>query len=148
MIQEPEKKNWWDRNWKWVVPVGCLTGIAAFVGFIALIMMIGFGAMKASDVYREALAIAKADPAVVEALGTPIKAGFFTSGNINVNGPSGNADLSIPISGPKGKGTIYVEATKSAGEWLFSRLEVAIAGAQERIYLQPLTAPKPAVPRS
>ena len=112
-------------------------------------VMIGFGAMKSSDVYKEALARAKASPAVAEALGTPIKAGYFISGNIKVSGPSGDADLSIPISGPRGKGTIYVEARKSAGEWSFSLLEVKIAGTQERIdLLQPLTAPKSATPPS
>lgn len=118
-------------------------------GLIAFVLTIVFGVMKSSDVYKEALARAEASPAVAEALGTPIKAGYFTSGNINVNGPSGNADLSIPISGPKGKGTIYVEAGKSADRWSFSLLEVEIAGTQERIdLLQPLTAPKAAVPRS
>lgn len=144
MIQEP-KKNWWDRNWKWVVPGGCLAGIAAFVSLFALILTIVFGAMRSSDVYKEALARAKASPAVAEALGTPIKAGFFPFGNIKVNGPSGNAELSIPISGPKGNAKIYLEASKSAGEWSFSLLEVEIAETQERIdLLQSLTAPKSA----
>jgi Cytochrome oxidase complex assembly protein 1 len=42
-------------------------------------------------------------PAVIEALGSPIKEGFFVSGNTNVNGASGEANLSIPISGPREK---------------------------------------------
>ena len=105
--------------------------------------------MKSSDVYKEALARAKASPAVAEALGTPIKAGYFTSGNINVSGPSGDAELSIPISGPKGQATIYLEARKSAGEWAFSLLEVEIVETKERIdLLQALTAPTSATPPS
>ena len=62
--------------------------------------------MKSTDVYKEALARAKADPVVIEALGSPIKDGFLLSGNTNVNGASGESNLAIPISGPKGKGTI------------------------------------------
>jgi hypothetical protein len=46
------------------------------------------------------------------------------SGKTNVTGPSGEAELAISISGRKGKGTIYVIATKSAGEWQYSKLIV------------------------
>jgi hypothetical protein len=48
----------------------------------------------------------------------------FPSGKTNVTGLSGEAELAISISGRKGKGTIYVIATKSAGEWQYSKLIV------------------------
>ena len=57
------------------------------------------------------------------------------SGNINVNGSSGHADLSIPIFGPKGKGKIYAVARKSAGVWQFQTLQVEVEGQPERIDL-------------
>ena len=41
-----------------------------------------------------------------------------------MTGLSGEAELAISISGRKGKGTIYVIATKSAGEWQYSKLIV------------------------
>jgi hypothetical protein len=109
------RKSWWGRNWKWFVPTGCLGLVLLLAGFVALLVTVIFGAMKSSDVYKDALARARANPAVIEALGTPIKDGMFLSGNTNVNGASGEANLAIPISGPKGKGTIYVAARKSAG---------------------------------
>ena len=56
-------------------------------------------------------------------------------GNINVNGSSGHADLAIPISGPQGNGTIYVVASKSAGQWDLLRLVVDIKATNERIDL-------------
>jgi hypothetical protein len=58
-------------------------------------------------------------------LGAPIKVGWFTSGNINLNGPSGSASLAIPLSGPKGAGTVYVEAKRRAGTWRYETLEFA-----------------------
>src|SRR5690242_7952002 len=119
MDQAPS--SWWTRNWKWFVPAGCLSLLALLGAFIALTLSFVFGMMKQSDAYQQALARAKASPAVVEALGQPLKEGFFTSGNINVNGPNGDAELAIPISGPKGGGTIYLEANKSTGEWSFSK---------------------------
>ena len=60
---------------------------------------------------------------------------MFLSGNINVNGPSGEAKIEIPIHGPKAKGTIYVEATKSAGKWNYSLMQVAVEGEDTRIDL-------------
>jgi hypothetical protein len=135
------KSNWWKGNWKWFVPVGCssiLLLVAAFVGSIALIV---FSAVKSTDVYKDALARAKAHPSVIEALGSPIKEGFLVSGNTKVNGASGEANLSIPISGPNGKGTIYVAANKSLGRWSYSGLIVEVAKTHQRIDLLQSAAP-------
>ena len=117
------------------MPLGCLSVAFLFLAFVGSILVIVFGAIKSSDVYREALARAKADPAVIEALGSPIKDGFLVSGNTNVNGASGESNLAIPISGPKGKGTIYVSANKSLGQWNYSGLVVEVGQTHERIDL-------------
>jgi hypothetical protein len=52
-----------------------------------------------------------------------------------VNGASGEANLSIPIFGPNGKGTIYVAANKSLGRWKYSGLTVEITKTHQRINL-------------
>ena len=105
------------------------------VGFIFVIVSIVFGAMKSSDAYEAALAKAKADPRVVNALGSPITDGFFVGGQTNVSGTSGHADMTVPISGPSGKGTIYFVASKFAGQWTFSKLMVEVARTGQRIDL-------------
>ena len=127
--------NWWQRNWKWFVPTGCLTLIALAVMFVVCIVFFVFSVMKSSDAYKLAVARAKSDQRVVAALGAPISEGLFTSGKTNVNGPSGEADIGIPISGPKGKATIYAVATKSEGTWSFSKLNVKINATGETIDL-------------
>lgn len=132
---EQQNQNWWGRNWKWFVPVGCLGSIALFVGFIVLIMGLVFGMMKSSEAYKGAMAEAKAHPAVQQALGTPIEAGLFVTGNINISGSSGQADLAIPVSGPDGKATIYAVAVKSSGQWTFSDLVVEMKDTKQRIDL-------------
>ena len=117
------------------MPVGCLGTLTLFVAFVVSIAVIVFSAVKSTDVYKDALARAEAHPSVIEALGSPIKEGFLVSGNTNVNGASGEANLSIPISGPKGNGTIYVAANKSLGRWNYSGLIVEIAKTHQRIDL-------------
>ena len=135
------KSNWWKRNWKWFVPLGCFTVVLLVLAFTGSIVLIVFSAMKSTDVYKQALARAKADPAVIEALGSPIKDGFLMSGNTNVNGASGESNLAIPISGPKGKATIYVAANKLLGRWIFSGLVVELGQTHERIDLLQKSAP-------
>jgi cytochrome oxidase complex assembly protein 1 len=91
--------------------------------------------MKSSDAYKTALTKAKSDPRVVSALGSPIADGWFVGGKTNVSGTSGQADMTVPISGPKGKGTLYFVATKFAGQWSFSKLMVEIGSTGQRIDL-------------
>jgi hypothetical protein len=112
-----------------------------FVVLVGSIVLIVFSAVKSSDVYKDALARAKTHPAVIEALGSPVTEGLLLSGNTNVNGASGEANLSIPVSGPKGKGTIYVAATKSLGRWNYSGLVLEIERTHQRIDLLQRVAP-------
>jgi hypothetical protein len=123
-VPTPERRGWWARNWKWFVPTGCMTLLVLFAVFIGSILLLVFGAMKSTDVYKNAVARAKADQRVQHALGSNIHDGMFPSGKTNVNGASGEAELSISIAGGKGKGTIYVVANKSDGEWKYSKLIV------------------------
>ena len=119
---------------KWV-GLGCVglfvvVGLAVW-GFVNLIM----GSLKQSDAYKEALSKVQSSPAAIAALGEPIEAGFFLSGSVEVSGPSGEAELAIPVEGPQGEGTLYLEATKRAGRWEYALLELAVDGREERIDL-------------
>jgi len=131
-MNQAQGKNWWNRNWKWFVPVG---GLGVIVLFVAVIGYLVFGFVKSCEIYKMATAKAKSNSAVVEALGSPIEEGLLVRGRMKMGGSSGKADLSIPISGPRGKAKIYAVATKPAGQWTFSTLEVAIKSSGERINL-------------
>jgi Cytochrome oxidase complex assembly protein 1 len=133
---QEQPSSWLGRNWKWLVPLGCLTSVVALFAFVAAIVLVVFGFMKSSDVYQHAVETSRSSQAVVEALGEPIEPGWYMTGTINVSGTSGKADISIPISGPKGTGTLYAVATKRAGAWNYEVLEVELATGGERIDLR------------
>lgn len=135
MTSEPPRRNWFQRNWKWFVPCGCLTLLALFAGFILVVVAGAFGVIKSSEVVKDGVRRAQENPDVLLALGEPIKEGWWITGSINTSGPTGNADVSIPLKGPKGKGTLYIVAYKEAGEWNYERLEVEVEGQAERIDL-------------
>jgi hypothetical protein len=138
----PRPKSWFDRNWGWFVPLGCFGALVAFAFFILGILGIVSISMRSSDVYRDAMVRASTDTAVVRELGPPVEAGWFISGSLNVSGSSGQADIAIPLVGSLREGTLYAVATKSAGRWTFSTLEVEVEGNPSRLPLLP-HAPTP-----
>jgi hypothetical protein len=81
------------------------------------------------------VARAQSNPLVVQRLGAPINEGWFLSGSINVSTGAGDADVAVPISGPNGKGTVFVTAQKIAGIWTYRLMQAAIDGSGERIDL-------------
>ena len=96
-----------------------------------------FGAIKATDVYRGAIATAQRDPRVIEALGSPIEAGFWVGGNVNMEGGTGHANIYFPIHGPKGRARVNAIATKEAGAWRYSELTVIPANGPPIDLLKP-----------
>jgi len=144
-----QRKSWLGRNWKRLLLVSFLVMVCAGLGIFALIM----SWMRSSDVALEALARAQANPAVVQRLGARIEEGWLTSGSINVGtGGTGDASLTVPISGPKGNATIYVAARRIAGVWNYSQMIAGIESTGEKIDLlsgpvqSQSTAPAPPVP--
>lgn len=130
-----QRSGWWSRHWKWAVPLLSAFLLAMFAAAILLFMSALLSVMKSSDVYQHSLQQAQRSRPVVSALGDPIEEGWFMMGDISVTGSSGEANLQIPISGPKGEGDIYVEATKSEGQWNYKTLLVRVDGAKESIDL-------------
>jgi len=129
------------------VPIGCLVPVLCIAGFVLAIFYFVMGVVKESDAYKTALARAQENPAVIEAIGSPISQTGIVSGNSNVNGATGEANLSIPLRGPKGKATLYVEAKKSTDIWYFQTMVVKIEKTGERIDLNALPLPpKPPSP--
>jgi hypothetical protein len=121
-MDQPAKRSWFGRHWWWFIPTVVLTPIMVCGGLVALIVTLVFGAIKSSDAYTQSLAMVQASPAMQTALGTPVEPGFFVTGNIHVSGASGEADLSYRVTGPQGTATIYVQATKSVGQWTIHTL--------------------------
>jgi hypothetical protein len=97
--------------------------------------------MRSSDAYKVALAAAQREPSVIAELGAPIRAGWFTTGELRGDDSSGEARLEIPISGSRGSGKISVRAYKSSGQLTFSDLNVRISGRASPINLLPTTTP-------
>lgn len=121
-----------QRAWA-IAGVIVVAALAVFTAFFAAMFFMVSGMLKESDAYRASVDSLRANVQAMERLGPPITTGF-PSGNVQTSGPGGSAQLAIPVEGQKAKGTLYVEATKSMGNWTTDRLELQIEGG-ERIDL-------------
>ena len=104
--------------------IGCSVLLALMIVFVAGIVWFVFGMIKGTDVYKQAIRRAQSDPRVIAALGSPIEAEWWVTGTMHIDNEKGNADITIPISGPKAKGRIYAEAIRDRNGWRFTRLTV------------------------
>lgn len=130
-LMPKQHRSWLGRNWKWLLAGIFVGGIVFVLGVFTLVM----GAIRSSDVAKAAVARAQSNTLLTQRLGTPISEGWLVSGSINVADDSGDADLSVPVSGPKGQGKVYVTAQKSAGQWVYNNMVAAVDGSNDRIDL-------------
>ena len=123
-----QQKGCLGRNWKWMLPVGCLGLILLAVLLVGGIILAAMSAIKSSEVYQGALKVVQTHPAAVEKLGQPIRDGWLVQGNINFQGGNGNANFEVPVSGPKNSGTLRVSAVNPSGAWMYQRLDLVVGG--------------------
>lgn len=111
-----EQKKWMARNWKWALPltIVCLV-MAIFIGVMS--------AMKSRDIYKASLSAIKEDTRITDKLGVDISDAFFVTGEIS----GSTASIKIPVSGSKGKGDVYVQATNTTGHWEYQVLRLHTA---------------------
>ena len=107
--------------------IGCSVLIVLGVALCAVLVFFFFGAIKKSDVYKEALNKVQNDQRVVAALGTPIESGFWVKGSMSVDNGKGMADFEFPVSGTKDKATVHAVAAFDGRAWEFSTLDVTPA---------------------
>lgn len=137
------KWAWRNKRWQDIEHFKRVQRKWAIAGVIAVIALIGFGVatyfivtavLKGSEPYKMAVVELQTNKKAIDALGTPIDTGN-PSGSIDTSGPKGKADLAIPATGPKAKGTVYLDATRDLGTWKINRIELEIEGRPGRINL-------------
>ncbi|MFY0570883.1 cytochrome c oxidase assembly factor Coa1 family protein [Archangium lansingense] len=139
------QQGWWNRNWKWALPSGCLA-LLLTCGCLGPLI---FGAtiwqsLQGSGVLVDAVTQAKQSVDVREVLGEPIESGSVPQQfSINSSDEKGAASFAVPLKGPKASGTLYGEAYKSGEEWTFTTLKVEVPDHPVINLLGPAAEPAP-----
>jgi len=133
---EENKKGWFARNWKWVVPTGGCLSIIVFIIILAGAMFTGITSLfENSTPYNDAMITLKNNPEVIALLGEPIETDGEIKGGINIQNDSGNATFEIPVKGPNEKALYSVVAQKVDGEWTYLVLNIFVEDTEEEIDL-------------
>ena len=115
--------------------VEVLIGIGGVLLFVILVFVIAFKVLKSSWAYKNALEIVQKNTLVIGTIGQPIRQKGVVAGSVNINGSSGTANITIPISGATGKGKLYVHATKKNEKWEMASLVFKDVISSEEIQL-------------
>ncbi|WP_372366297.1 cytochrome c oxidase assembly factor Coa1 family protein [Candidatus Uabimicrobium sp. HlEnr_7] len=93
--------------------------VISIIGTFAIVYLLQVG-MKSSIPYKKAVEFIRQDKKIIEHLGKPINEGIFLSGVLEDKKSSGDAKFAIPISGPKGSGTVHAVILKKDNIWTIS----------------------------
>ena len=91
--------------------------------------MLGFGvfaALKSSEPYQASLARVLASEDVKDAIGEPMKPSFLVQGSINLQNDNGDADITFPVTGPRGTAQVHVRGTRVGGKWRYDEISVTL----------------------
>ena len=133
--------GWYKSNKRWVLPTTLIASVfAASLLIIWLLFSFFQNKMLNSEVLQTAMRMAQSNQEATANLGLPLEVVSDISsfqGSIQTSNFSGNAELSVKITGPKGKGTLWIKANKVAGKWNYEIAEIELSGHTERIRLLP-----------
>jgi 5'-methylthioadenosine/S-adenosylhomocysteine nucleosidase len=120
-------RAWFQRNCKWFSPLPISAGV--------VVAVLSENRLANSDISTLSIADAKSADAVTQRLGEPVKLGWITWGSLShgyqdhEGDHEGHANLRIPLSGPRGQGTLYVVANANyLGNWTYQSLQLKLQG--------------------
>lgn len=130
------RKNWWQRNWKWVMPVGALALIFIILNVINIGGMPDFAqAYNDPELCQNAVDMANKNERVNTVLGTiePIDKLAIMEGNAKYSNKGNAVDITARITGTKGSAKMDFSADKVAGKWQYKWIKIRIKKPEEQI---------------
>jgi hypothetical protein len=124
-VQQPK-----SRKKMWVIVILSVL-LLIFLLIVGCCTALYFGvthALKSTQVYVLSIQRAQASPCATSKLGTPLTANGVPQGSANENNDSGSADLTIPIKGPQGTGSVHVIASRENKIWTLTSETLTVAG--------------------
>ena len=131
-----KQKSWWNRNWKWFIPVSAIALI------LTILVSSGIGGIGAdlaeaysdTELYENALKKAKSNQKVTELLGEiePIDKLAILEGEVYYTNDNTTVNSTIRIKGVKGKAKMSIIADRINNEWNYKEINVRIKNPPEK----------------
>lgn len=90
---------------------------------------------RSSPVYKMSVALAEKSEKVTELLGQPLRKGLLATGNRLITAKGTMATMTIPLSGPQKKASLFVVAHKNDEDWQLETLKLRCRGSNQNIDL-------------
>lgn len=132
-----ERKNWFQSNWKWVIPL--VLSLALISGYLFSSsdenIMDFAQAYNDTALYEKAIEKANSNQRVLETVGEiqPIDKLAILEGNTIYTDNNTSVVLSIRIKGAKSKGKLDITAKKVGSEWEYKKILVRCKNPKEEI---------------
>ena len=124
-------KSWWNKNWKWLVPISGL--VLVLIIFIFSIGISGVAtdfaqAYSETELYENAIEKVNSEPKVNEILGEiePIDKLAILEGEVKYSNANNTVNSTVRIIGTKGKARMDITADRINNEWNYSKINVRI----------------------
>lgn len=133
------EKNWWGKNWKWLLP---LSGFSIAGIFMVIFLITGMAdlALAYADpsLCQNAIAEANKNELVILRLGKlePISELAMVEGNAAYSDNNQTIAVTVRVSGEKGKGKMDISADKANGKWHYKSIKIRIKETGEEIQVK------------
>ena len=131
------EKSWWQRNWKWILPIG----IILFLVSIVLTLSIDgnptdiLQAYNEDVLYKNAIDKANSNERVIEVIGKidDLDQLAILEGSSKYSNNNNSIEITFRVTGDKGKGKMDISADKNGSEWEYKKISIRIKEPNEEI---------------
>jgi hypothetical protein len=115
--------------------LGILAAVAGFALFLSVVWA-GCGAfLKTNDAYRRGVEAALTDPVVRQALGAPVREGWFLNGTIEGDGSVSRGVWHVRLRGVDRSGALRIAAVERDDRW--GVVDMSLRAADQTYRYQP-----------
>lgn len=136
MDNELITKNWWNKNQKWFLPITGLLLVCIFLVIPNAKGLTDFAQTYAdSEICQNAINEANKNEKVIKSLGKlqPIDKLAIMEGNSVYSNANKNIEITVRVSGKKGKARMDISAEKIGKKWEYKRIKIRIKETQQEI---------------
>jgi hypothetical protein len=138
MNDSVENKSWWNKNWKWIIPVFGIFLISIITISTTDIGKNTFDIVKAyadPNLVETALDKAQDNDEVKELLGTLEQVDKMAKleGSVKYSNNDTSVDISVRVKGSKGKGRMRIIAERNGETWEYKKIVIGIKKLKKTI---------------
>lgn len=122
-----------QRNWAIAAAIVYGGGLLFFGGLFVIM----FTVMGNLDPVETAKHQAMTNPEITRHVGSPVEVDWWFSGSVNTQNQSGDADVTVFLSGPLGSGALRTVSVRRNGVWIVQKMLLTLDDTGQVIGLTP-----------